>query len=113
MTKGFTLIEMVLAVLLSSLIMLSLAAIFGSSLSWHKLFFLQGKIQGETVLSYQSLSRDLGMTTTISSPLAPCPGGSCAVSTNQGSDTLSGCTNYDSTINNGNPGMLDPGSKMR
>lgn len=115
---GFTLVEVIVAMLMATLVILALVGIFSSTLRWFNFSYRQNTIQSGTVLSFSQLSQDLGKTTFVSSPVSPCgggavcppcPGGACAGSAAQGSDILQGCTNYDLKLGN----LIDLTQKMR
>lgn len=102
---GFTLVEIMVAVILAALTTLGLASIFSTSLKTQVHGYKKDVVQGDALISLKALTRDVQATTYLDEPLPPCPLGDCTASSAQGSDRLRGCTNYDPA--RGGIGLLD------
>lgn len=106
---GFTLVEMVVAVILGALVMLGLAAVFGTVLRFQTTGARRDIVQAGGLISLRSITKDLQASTAITSPSSPCPGGNCSGSATAAGDVLTGCTNWE--MNSGQ--LLDPSTPMR
>lgn len=116
--SGFTLVEITLAVFLSSLMMISLYAIFVTAYQYQVQGYQKDRIQSSHLLSVKSFARVLQETTVLHNPPPPCPGGNCAGSVDQNHTYIMGCTNYDPNVESRNlllaidTHMLDTTSRM-
>ena len=75
--RGFTLIEMMVSILLTSMVILGLASIFSAVYRFEVAGYQRDVIQGGAVMSFNSLVQDVRQTTMFSMPAPPCPSGIC------------------------------------
>ncbi|MBI3547432.1 MAG: prepilin-type N-terminal cleavage/methylation domain-containing protein [Elusimicrobia bacterium] len=115
--RGFSLVELLIAILLTSMVILGIAAVFSAVYRFHVAGYQRGLIQGGKTMSYALLARDIRKTTMFTLPNPPCPSGNCSSSTPVtcptaggpcDSDTLVGCMNLD-----GIPGSSFPATQVQ
>ncbi|MDE1977680.1 MAG: prepilin-type N-terminal cleavage/methylation domain-containing protein [Elusimicrobia bacterium] len=100
MKKGFTLIEMIVAILLSTLVLLGIIAVAASMVRQHFESLAQGELSGQTLLSLDEMNRQIENASAL---VAPAPGGNA----NGGNgDDLSFCVNWYNNSAGGNPPFL-------
>ena len=99
-------VELVVAVLLGAMIMLSFAAIYANSYKFYRSAVQGNMRQSGMLMAVLTMSRDLEKTTYLFRPDRPCGGGTCASVNPSVGDVLEGCTNYDPVVNPG--GTMSP-----
>jgi len=101
-SPAFALAEIMVAVVLATVVMLGLFAIFSSTFSFQKQGSIKDKARSGELMSLESMSRDLEAATYVNSP------SSSTVSDQYGS-VLSGCANFDPRIASilGTDGRID------
>ncbi len=107
--RGFTLVELLVAVLLSAMVLMGLAAIYTAVFRLQNQSFQKDVIHDGAIMSATAIARDLARTTSLSIPAWPCPNGNCAGSAPVGADMLRGCSNYDSSGLNPTDPRIDRG----
>ena len=108
--RAFTLVELLLAVFLSAMIMLSFAAIYANSYRWFRSTVQTNIKQTGLVSAVETMVRDLEKTTFVYWPQSPCPLGNCTGASTK-SFNLEGCTNFDPNSTSYN--HLDPAQGSR
>ncbi len=100
-TAGLTLIELVIAIGLSSLVLLGLASVWVPVLGTQVTLSKSAGAQGQSLLGYKGLVREVSGASEVYDPPPP-------AALSSASDTLSGCSNYSSAKGAGAQGLLDP-----
>lgn len=108
--RGFTLVEMLVAVFLSAMVIVALASIFGTALRVQTEGYQKNIVQAGTLLSVNQMTRDVGTTTSFyggpagTTDQMPCSSGNCS-GKNIDLDTLIGCSNFDGVPGSSSYGM--------
>jgi len=89
MRKGFTLMEMIIAVFLSTMVLLGIIAVAASMVRQHFESISQGELSGQTLISLNQMYQDVENASVLVAPPAPVP-----PATISSGNALAVCTNW-------------------
>ncbi len=89
MKRGFTLIEMIVAILLSTLVLLGIIAVAASMVRQHFESLSQGELSGQALISLAQMYQDIENANVLAAPPAP-----VLPATSSSGNALAGCTNW-------------------